>query len=103
MGVKEEANRLHGEGFNCAQSVLAALRGHTGLDDATALAISGGFGGGVRCGEICGAVSGAVMAIGMANPYNDAGDQDAKAKIARLTGSAHRLSRSSSAASAARI
>lgn len=82
--VGEEAKRLHKSGYNCAQSVLAALREYTGLDDATALAVSGGFGGGLRCGEICGVVSGAVMALGMACPYNDCSDQVSKDKIAAL-------------------
>ena len=64
MGTREEAVRLHGEGFNCAQCVFCACGKYTGLDDKSALAIAGGFGGGLRCGEICGAISGAVMAIG---------------------------------------
>ena len=76
MNVNEEAARLHDAGYNCAQSVLCALRQETGLDEATSLAISGGFGGGVRCGEICGAVSGAVMALGLTTD---------KAEIARAT------------------
>lgn len=85
MSVQDEALRLHGCGFNCAQSVLAALGSYTGLDEKTALAVSGGFGGGVRCGEICGAVSGAVMALGLAFPYDDGEDAQAKARIARIT------------------
>lgn len=85
MGVKERATELHESGFNCAQSILCACGKYTGLDDASALAVSGGFGGGVRCGEICGALSGAVMAIGLANPYNNVDDTDAKDKIAALT------------------
>ena len=85
MGIKEEATRLHQSGYNCAQSVLCACRKYTGLDDKTALALSAGFGGGVRCGEICGAVSGAVMAIGLAYPFYDAADAEAKNKIAALT------------------
>ena len=85
MSVQDEALRLPSCGYNCAQSVLAALGSYTGLEEKTALAISGGFGGGVRCGEICGAVSGAVMALGLAFPFNDGEDAQAKAKIARLT------------------
>lgn len=85
MGVKERATELHESGFNCAQSILCACGKYTSLDDASALAVSGGFGGGVRCGEICGALSGAVMAIGLANPYNNADNTDAKDKIAALT------------------
>ena len=85
MGVNETATKLHESGFNCAQSVLCACGKYTGLDEKTALAISGGLGGGVRCGEICGAITGAVMAVGMAYPYTDGSDADARALIARKT------------------
>ena len=86
MGAKEKALALHDQGFNCAQSVLAALGDYTGLDEKTALAVSGGFGGGVRCGEICGACSGAVMALGLANPFTNGEDADARGTIGRLAG-----------------
>lgn len=85
MGVREDSKALHDSGFNCAQSVLCACGKYTGLDDNTALAISAGFGGGVRCGEICGAISGCVMAVGMAYPFADCKDSEAKARIAELT------------------
>lgn len=85
MSIKEEAVKLHDKGYNCAQSVAAACGKYTGLDEKTAFAVSGGFGGGVRCGEICGAVSGAVMAIGLTNPYVDGADIEARNKIALLT------------------
>ena len=85
MSVQEESLRLHSCGFNCAQSVLAALGSYTGMDEKTALALSGGFGGGVRCGEICGAASGAVMALGLAFPYSDREDTASKTRIAKLT------------------
>lgn len=85
VGIREEAVRVHGEGFNCAQCVLCACGKYTGLDDKTSLAIAGGFGGGVRCGEICGAISGAVMALGLAAPFADSGDREAMARIAALT------------------
>lgn len=85
MSIREDALRFHERGFNCAQSVLAALGAYTGLEEETALAVSGGFGGGVRCGEICGAASGAVMAIGLAFPYNNGEDAQVKSRIAKLT------------------
>ena len=85
MNVKEEAARLHSCGFNCAQGVLSALRDYTGLPDETALALAAPFGGGVRCGEICGAVSGAAMAIGLAFPFSDGADGEARRRIATLT------------------
>ena len=65
MALSEEAVKLHGLGFNCAQCVLGAAGKYTGLDAKTAEKIAAGFGGGVRSGEICGAISGAVMALGL--------------------------------------
>ena len=84
MTMEEKALALHHGGFNCAQSVLCALSGLTGLSEDTAKAVSGGFGGGLRCGEVCGAVSGAVMALGLHCPYVREGDEETKAKIAAL-------------------
>lgn len=66
MSYGQEAVRLHGEGFNCAQCVLKSCAPDTGFDDALATAVAEGFGGGARSGEICGAASGGVMAIGLA-------------------------------------
>lgn len=85
MDIKEKAAGYHDRGFNCAQSVLCACGEYTGLDEKSALAAAGGFGGGVRCGEICGSITSAVMALGLANPYNTEGDTEAKDKIAQLT------------------
>ena len=80
MSVKDTALEYHLNGYNCAQSVLAACRDYYDIDEKTALAISGG----VRSGEICGAISGAVMAAGLACPFNDAQDTEAKKKIATI-------------------
>ena len=85
MGIGEEAVRLHAEGFNCAQCVLASCGKYTGLEKETALAVAGGFGGGLRCGEICGAISGAVMAVGAAEPFTDGSDGESKTRIAADT------------------
>ena len=84
MSVKDKALEYHLNGYNCAQSVLAACRDYYDIDEKTALAISAGFGGGVRSGEICGAISGAVMAAGLACPFNDSQDTEAKNKIAAI-------------------
>lgn len=84
MNIEQKALNIHGSGFNCAQSVLAACGEYTGMEEKTALAISAGFGGGLRSGEVCGAISGAVMAIGLALPFDDAQDAEAKQKIAAL-------------------
>ena len=85
MDLFKKTEKYRADGFNCAQAVLCALSEYTGLDDKTALAISAGFGGGVRCGEVCGAISGAIMALGLAFPFVDGNDSDAKNKIAELT------------------
>ncbi|MDR1693174.1 MAG: C-GCAxxG-C-C family protein [Oscillospiraceae bacterium] len=65
MTKAERAAGLFSGGFNCAQAVFGAFSDELGLDRATALKLSSGFGGGVRAGELCGAVSGGVMAIGL--------------------------------------
>ena len=85
ISIEEKAAQYHAQGFNCAQSVLAACGEYTGLDEKSALAIAGGLGGGVRCGEICGAVTGAVMAIGLCQPFADGADNEAKVNIAVKT------------------
>lgn len=83
MSVGEQAVAIHGEGFNCAQSVLCALSEHTGLDCPMSKSVAAGFGGGLRSGEACGAVTGAVMALGLAQATDGVGS--AKARIAELT------------------
>ena len=68
MSIQESAIAYHDNGFNCAQSVLAALQEETGLDESTAKRVAAGFGGGVRCGGICGAVSAPVLILGASCP-----------------------------------
>lgn len=77
MNASEKAAGLHKQGLNCAQSVLTALDGLTGMDEQTSNAISAGFGGGLRSGECCGAVAGAAMALGLAMAKDGAGAKDA--------------------------
>lgn len=84
MVDRERLIRTHAAGFNCAQCVASYFSDRTGMDEKTALAATGGFGGGFRCGDICGAASAAIMALGLMNPYNDNSEM-AKAKIAELT------------------
>ena len=80
MSISEKAVSLHGEGNNCAQSIMCACKDITGIDEKTASAISSGFGGGLKSGEICGCISGAVMVIGKV--LADKGQDD---KTAALT------------------
>ena len=56
MSIQESAIAYHDNGFNCAQSVLAALQEETGLDESTAKRVAAGFG----------SITGAVMAFGLA-------------------------------------
>lgn len=84
MGAKEEAKKYHEAGFNCAQSVFAANISSFDIDEKTALAVSGGFGGGLRYGEECGCISGGIMAVGLASPYIEAADMSMRRKIGTL-------------------
>lgn len=53
------------EGYNCAQSIVAAFAREVGLDVSSAIKLAGVFGGGLaHQGHVCGAVSGALMIIG---------------------------------------
>jgi C_GCAxxG_C_C family probable redox protein len=80
MSVKRErAVTLFAEGFNCAQSVVAAFCEDIGLDRDIALKGACGFGAGMgRCQEVCGAVSGGVMVIGAKYGKGINGDNNAK-------------------------
>ena len=68
-----KAKRLFKEGgYNCCQAVVMAYNDIFGLDDATAAAISSGFGGGMgRMREVCGSVSGMVILTGLIRPAAD--------------------------------
>ena len=78
------ADQLHNAGFNCSQSVFAALAPGLGLEQEVALKISAAFGGGIaRTGETCGAVTGALMAIGLKDGFA-APDPAAKERIYAL-------------------
>lgn len=81
MVDREKLEKMHASGFNCAQCVAAYFADRTGMDEKTALAATGGFGGGFRSGDICGAAAAAVMVLGLENPYNDSTDQKSKAEI----------------------
>ena len=60
------------EGYNCCQAVVLAYNDLFGIDDATAAAMSSGFGGGMgRMREVCGSVSGMTMLAGLIAPAAD--------------------------------
>jgi len=67
------------KGYNCAQSILYAFSGESGLPDETALKISSGLGAGMgRKGEVCGAVTGGIMVLGMRHGWVANDDHTAK-------------------------
>lgn len=75
----EKAVSLFREGYNCAQSVVAAYADLYGIDTETALKLSASFGGGMgRMRQVCGAVSGMFMINGLDNGQTDPSDKEAK-------------------------
>ncbi|WP_101910224.1 C-GCAxxG-C-C family protein [Marasmitruncus massiliensis] len=81
----QRAQELFCQGYNCAQSVLAAFSEDLGVDFETALRLSSSFGGGMgRLREVCGAVSGMFMVAGMKFGYSDPKNIEAKAKHYQL-------------------
>jgi len=80
MGNKsEEAKQLFHSGANCAQAVLGAFHKECGLDLATAMKLTSGFGAGMgRLREVCGAVSGMFMAASLIRGSSDPRDKTAK-------------------------
>lgn len=62
----EKALKLHGSGYNCAQSIVCAFAEDFGADVETSFRLSEGFGGGIGdMKDMCGALSGAVMVAGL--------------------------------------
>jgi C_GCAxxG_C_C family probable redox protein len=78
----EAAVSCFGEGFNCAQAILATYGVAFGLSRETALKTAAGFGAGMgRRGEVCGAVTGALMVLGLRYGYTEVTDKGAKGRI----------------------
>lgn len=77
------AYQYHKDGYNCAQSVVAAFLDQLNLEKDQAMAIAGGFGGGIGSSraEVCGAVSGAVMVLSLLNPHTDGADKEGKKQV----------------------
>jgi C_GCAxxG_C_C family probable redox protein len=79
MNKVEVATSLFKQGFNCAQSLLAAYSADFDLKQENALKIASAFGGGIaRTGETCGFVTGALMIIGLKYGMSEARDKKAK-------------------------
>lgn len=74
------AQQLFTEGYNCAQSVVAAWADAYGLDRDMALRVSSSFGGGIgRMRLTCGAMCGLAMLAGLETGSTVGSDAQAKA------------------------
>ena len=72
-------------GFNCAQAVFSTYAPLLGLDEQSALKVTGGFGGGMGClQEVCGVVTGAFMLAGLKHGKTRAEDGEAKERTYAL-------------------
>jgi C_GCAxxG_C_C family probable redox protein len=85
MVDRQKLLQLHAAGFNCAQCVAAYYADEMGMDEKTALAATGGFGGGFRNADICGAAAAAVMVLGTKAPHVNENAMDEKMRITELT------------------
>ncbi len=75
----DKAKEYFKQGYNCAQSVVAAYSDKMNIDFETALKLSSSFGGGMgRLREVCGAVSGMFLVAGMLFGYDSPLDNSAK-------------------------
>ena len=80
------------KGYNCSQSVVAALAPQLGLSEELALRLSSGFGAGIgRMREVCGAFCGVVTVIGLV--YADPTDPQDKSRIYGLVQQAAQMYR----------
>lgn len=78
----EKAIALHLEGYNCAQSVLAAFEDAAGADRKLLLRAASDLGGGISGTHgTCGAVTGMLIALGMIRGYDEAGDLGTKKRL----------------------
>ena len=80
MDHVQRAKELFLEGYNCAQATLAAFSDITGIDEATAIKLTSGFGAGMGAlRDTCGAVTGMFMAADMLYGYESPTDKEGKA------------------------
>ena len=85
MHADEKALRYFHQGFNCAQSVFAAMADKVGMSEEAALRFSSAFGAGLgRMRGTCGAFAGLCMVAGYCRG-NLTGDPADKERIFSLT------------------
>lgn len=77
----ETAVTLFREGYNCAQSVVAAFSDHYGIPRETGLRMAAGFGAGIgRMRLTCGTACGMFMLAGLEHGATEGHDRAAKAR-----------------------
>ena len=80
--MKNAAQELFAQGFNCSQAVFGARADELGVPRKTALQIASGFGAGMgRKQETCGAVTGAGMVLGMKFGHTAADDKTGRERV----------------------
>ena len=85
--VGQRAEALFMQGYNCAESVLAAVAESLGVTCDCIPAMATGMGGGVgHTGHACGAASGGAMAIGLASVRKKLPDHNAEKRWANELG-----------------
>ena len=83
--TKEAAIRLFGQGYNCAQAIMAAKTDITGISRLDSLRITTGFGAGMAMMQkTCGAVTGAYLVIGAKHGRVNPDDEASKNKTYSL-------------------
>lgn len=76
-----KAVKYHGQGYNCAESIIKAFN-----DEAEAnipVSIASPFGSGMTVGSTCGAITGAIMAVGAVSGREEANEQNESRQYAR--------------------
>lgn len=82
--ARDEAERLHVLGYNCAEAVFGGIvRG--ARQPEPPLRVATGFGGGLgRTGSVCGAITGAIMAFGWLRGRSSPEDKETYARCSSL-------------------
>ena len=76
-----KAVKYHGQGYNCAESIIKAFNDET--DANISVSIASPFGSGMTVGSTCGAITGAIMAVGAVCGREEASEQNESRQYAR--------------------
>ena len=76
-----KAVKYHGQGYNCAESIIKAFNDE--MNASIPISIASPFGSGMAVGATCGAITGAMMAVGAVSGREDATVQNESRQYAR--------------------